>query len=691
MTKKVQIPSTLSVSQNIMEIFEKRHVVHSVVLSLWDNVSGPRIEQLWTNEHHAHLMKAATSPDLTTISNTTNATNAFPSTHSDMSDVKPNVKKKSRSPPHSSSSSDDNNTLAQMRLNELIQHAPRYTLGGEMFDSLWAMSLSSERNANVDSATRVSIASPTANEVTSMKMYRNEEEERPREGSINDEGTRELVPTPDYFALSAPDTIPLSDDPNSSDAVDSNNNTTTVNLFHIQPKIHWFRLVNEQTTDSYESVESALSAETMLNPLASTASTMAATSQECVVVSLVFSSLWESHATRFSFSWFFVQCTERVALLQPVLLDRMQPLVVTYATALMRWTPSAALRVLRRLLPPTLDALDDVFNLERPLLPLPTPTTIFLSHTPATSFSLSPPASDLGGDEFHFAQSLYVRKRLAPDEMEFLSKVVTSHLQTFGCTVVLGTSETDVNSWIATLGVWLTERERAQSCFAVSGRPYVPGVLLQGLVVSADSNRQTMLLDGEQLLYSLLPTTIVDLVHRTVLQTRLLHEYIIMRREWRKSRIGETLRVNKSSSKSTTDVQHGSGEVKRGHDDPTVKSLLVPVRQASPLITHALHDTFALPTRTLRFACLRHALVQLIHRASTLLHYTCALRAQDNGGVFDYRNAQQHLCRDLELVTTDCFYVVLALAEKLSPGIYTTLAGDPTMLERKIISLFDSF
>jgi hypothetical protein len=168
-------------------------------------------------------------------------------------------------------------------------------------------------------------------------------------------------------------------------------------------------------------------------------------------MSLVFSSLWEGITTRFSFSWFFVQCSERVTLLYPILFDRMHYLVVIYAAALQQWAPSVALRLLNRHLLPILDSLDDVFNLERPLLP----TTSTFGSSPLsftspqfTSFSLSSMTNDLlaEGDAFQFSHSLYVRKRLSTEELEFLAKAITSHLQTLGCTVILGRNEAEVNS-----------------------------------------------------------------------------------------------------------------------------------------------------------------------------------------------------------------------------------------------------
>jgi hypothetical protein len=195
-------------------------------------------------------------------------------------------------------------------------------------------------------------------------------------------------------------------------------------------------------------------------------------------------------------------------------------------------------------------------------------------------------------------------------------------------------------------------------------------------------------LKNEHFLQSLLPTTVVNLVHRTVQQTRRLNEYFILRREELKSKIEDLLSIKKTNPK-TKPVAVGERDGEKEEEEEEEKrtssnTIFNSVRQASPLITRALRDAYTLPTRTTRFASLRYALVQLIRRACTLIHYTHALRLQNDGSTFDFRIATQTLCRDLEL-TTDCFFIILALAEKISPGIYATLTGDPTLIENKMV------
>lgn len=51
----------------------------------------------------------------------------------------------------------------------------------------------------------------------------------------------------------------------------------------------------------------------------------------------------------------------------------------------------------------------------------------------------------------------------------------------------------------------------------------------------------------------------------------------------------------------------------------------------------------------------------------------------------------QRIREDLKLTADADFLAVLGVAEKLSPGVYMTLAGDPLLMEERFIELFESF
>lgn len=75
------------------------------------------------------------------------------------------------------------------------------------------------------------------------------------------------------------------------------------------------------------------------------------------------------------------------------------------------------------------------------------------------------------------------------------SRAITSHLQTHGCTVVIGDDIKAVNSVLLSLFLLLTTKfvdslslflinanERNRSSYAIEGRAYVPDLVLQGVL-----------------------------------------------------------------------------------------------------------------------------------------------------------------------------------------------------------------
>jgi hypothetical protein len=92
--------------------------------------------------------------------------------------------------------------------------------------------------------------------------------------------------------------------------------------------------------------------------------------------------------------------------------------------------------------------------------------------------------------------------------VDFVSRAITSHLQTRGFTVVVGPDEVSVNALVDTLAVFLDPRERALSARATPGSAqYHPDLVLQGVVGTLASAG----IDEERLVHAPLPTTVVDL------------------------------------------------------------------------------------------------------------------------------------------------------------------------------------
>src|SRR5690348_9844800 len=85
----------------------------------------------------------------------------------------------------------------------------------------------------------------------------------------------------------------------------------------------------------------------------------------------------------------------------------------------------------------------------------------------------------------------------------------------------------------------MTPAERKRSSHVVKGRGYGPDLILQGIITvsffvdnaSYSNSLQTSLAD-EDVIQSLLPTTLVDLQQKVVKQTHPFHEYTVLRREY---------------------------------------------------------------------------------------------------------------------------------------------------------------
>ncbi|KAF9428103.1 hypothetical protein BGZ94_003372 [Podila epigama] len=135
---------------------------------------------------------------------------------------------------------------------------------------------------------------------------------------------------------------------------------------------------------------------------------------------------------------------------------------------------------------------------------------------------------------------------------EFISRAITSHLQTNSSTVVVGNNITIMNMMINTLALFLSAEDRAKSCHARKQHRYLPDLFLQGIYtpsVGKQGHSGGIVFDGEtghavrksdqsnrlyHILSSPFPTTIVDTVRFKVEQTERFPRYTALRAEYRK-------------------------------------------------------------------------------------------------------------------------------------------------------------
>uniref|UniRef100_A0A8C7ML66 C9orf72-SMCR8 complex subunit n=1 Tax=Oncorhynchus kisutch TaxID=8019 RepID=A0A8C7ML66_ONCKI len=112
---------------------------------------------------------------------------------------------------------------------------------------------------------------------------------------------------------------------------------------------------------------------------------------------------------------------------------------------------------------------------------------------------------------------------------DFLHKAVSSHLQTCGCSMVVGSNPDKVNKVVLTLCLFLTPAERKCSrfCKADSTFKYDTGLFVQGLLKDSVGS---FVLPFRQVLYSPYPTTHIDVDINTVKQMPPCYEHTHIQR-----------------------------------------------------------------------------------------------------------------------------------------------------------------
>ncbi|KAF7721095.1 hypothetical protein EC973_005413 [Apophysomyces ossiformis] len=105
----------------------------------------------------------------------------------------------------------------------------------------------------------------------------------------------------------------------------------------------------------------------------------------------------------------------------------------------------------------------------------------------------------------------------------FIARVITSHLQTSGSTLIVGNSLTTINMMINTLALFLSPEERNRSSHARKNHKYMPDLYLQGILIQDMEGTSSQM--ERVVLESVIPTTIVDMTRLIVKQTLLLPQY----------------------------------------------------------------------------------------------------------------------------------------------------------------------
>jgi len=349
-----------------------------------------------------------------------------------------------------------------------------------------------------------------------------------------------------------------------------------------------------------------------------------------VIMSTMFGGPWMGAFTKFSLS-IIVNRThlQRYLVLHRVVEDRLFQLV-SKLKALLNKNPKTALEAFGAQLGPF------ITNLEN----------LFIASLPSVNFT----------------QTLFFE---GSQTHECLARAVTSHLQSHGCTVVLGDDTKLIDMFVDSLSLFLMNSvERQRSSHVIQGRGYTPDLILQGVVGGS--------LSDEEVIQSLLPTTLVDLNTNIVKQTHPFHEYTVLRREFMNLELEKILSSKRKDNLWT--AQEGLFRI---------------VKASAPVIDKILLDVFSLPT-SLREEYIAESMRLLTRKAALLIKYVEAELEKGQCANLE-ASIVKKIRFDLDIASEADFSVLLGIAEKLEPGIYIALAGDPASIEEKFVELFESF
>ncbi|KAK1175648.1 hypothetical protein AOXY_G330 [Acipenser oxyrinchus oxyrinchus] len=264
---------------------------------------------------------------------------------------------------------------------------------------------------------------------------------------------------------------------------------------------------------------------------------------------------------------------------------------------------------------------------------------------------------------------------------DFLHKAISSHLQTCGCSMVVGSNPEKVNKMVRTLCLFLTPTERKCSrlCRAESSFRYDSGLYVQGLLKDSTGS---FVLPFRQVLYSPYPTTHIDVDVNTVKQMAPCHEHIFNQRRYMGSELTALWKATSDEEMAPDTIIHANETFTPDlnvfqdvmHTDTLVKSFLDQVFQLKPGLS-------------LRSIFLAQFLLVLHRKALTLIKY---IEDETQKGKKPFRSLR-NLKGDLDLTVEGDLSIVMALAEKLKAGLHSFVFGKSfftSVQERDVLMSF---
>ena len=248
---------------------------------------------------------------------------------------------------------------------------------------------------------------------------------------------------------------------------------------------------------------------------------------------------------------------------------------------------------------------------------------------------------------WHFS-STYLTDQKLPFPREFLSRAITSHLQTHRSSVVIGSPEEadKINMMINTLLLLLPTKERALCSHVRNDNQYVTDLLIQGLTCDFDKTSA---------MHSLRPTTVIDLTQRSVVQLS-VRQHVKAREMFKKYEIDLV-----EQPKPLPDLLKE-------------ESLYKAVKEPSPFVTALLQELLHIP-ETFRVSYVQNFRNQLEKKALVLIR--CVASVADERRRSNIPAAVLKRIRvDVLRTSSDAdFALLLAVAERISPGVGVSIFG----------------
>lgn len=231
-------------------------------------------------------------------------------------------------------------------------------------------------------------------------------------------------------------------------------------------------------------------------------------------------------------------------------------------------------------------------------------------------------------------------------------KAILCHLTTCGRSVVIGRTPGRINVMIVTLSMFLNDQERSCCRYVSADKPwaYHPDLCVQGLLLR-DSDELSSTL--KNIYYSKYPTTLVDLSSEQVKLSSLVEEHQHLRQEAMQQELLALWR-SQDPSYPTNDMFHF-------YDEPET------------LVTSFLQQMWQIPAGGSRKEALVKRFLHLLNKkAVTLIKYMETSTCQGVTCLTTDQVKQMKL--DLCLSMSGDYNIILALAEKLKPGICSLIS-----------------